>query len=113
MKNNKLQKDNIDKKIQQRIDVGNKVLNKVVIGTDTNKKEVLQNKSNVSLDERFSIDYRKERAMLKTSVLDNLRNKMNHNDNNNRSDVNDYYEMNNKLIKENIYPKIPTEKLKN
>jgi len=103
-----MQKGNIDKKIQNRIEIQNKVSNKVATSMDFSKKEVLQENGQLSLDEKYSIDYRKERARIQNALLENKKNKMKLYDTN-RKELSDYYDMNNKLIKENVF-EIPSEK---
>ncbi len=109
MRNNQAHKENIDKKVQQRIKIQNKVLNKNATSIDSNKKEILQDNGK-SLDDKYSIDYRKERAKLRNEVMENMRNRMKLIDGS-RKGESDYHNMNNKLIKQNIFPDVPLEKL--
>ena len=102
-----MHKENIDKKVQQRMENQNKAMSKVISSTDYAKKESLQDSGN-SLNEKYSIDYRKEREKARNLVLENMRNKMNVNPG--RKDISDYHDMNNKLIKENIIPQTPLKK---
>lgn len=107
MRNNQMHKENIDKKVQQRMEIQNKAMSKVISSTDYSKKEVLQDNGN-SLHDNFAIDYHRERVKVRNQVLENMRNKMNINPG--RKEVSDYHEMNNRLINENVIPKSPLKK---
>lgn len=102
MRNNQMHKENIEKKLQQRFEIQKKVITKVISSTDYSKKEALQDNGN-SIHEKYSIDYRKEREKVRNQVLENMRNKMKINPD--KKGLSDYYEMNNKLINQNICPK--------
>ncbi len=84
-----MHKENIDKKIQGRLEVQNKIMTKIISSTDNSKKEVLIDKGN-SLPMN-AIDYRKEREIVRNQVLENMRSKLNVNPG--RKDVSDYYEI--------------------
>lgn len=107
MKLNQMHKENIDKKVQQRMEIQNKVMSKVISSTDYSKKEALIDNGN-TLHDKYSIDYRREREKVRNQVLENMRNKMNVDPG--RKEILDYHEMNNKLIKENNIPSAPLKK---
>jgi hypothetical protein len=100
MKNNQKHRESIDKKVQQRMEIQNKAMTKVITSDDYSKKEALQDKGN-SIQEKYSIDHRRERVKIRNQVLENMNRKINIHPV--RKDVSDYHEMNNKLIKENIF----------
>jgi len=111
MKNNQTHKDNIDKKIQNRLEFQNKTLNKITTSIDNSKKDILQENSQISLNEKYSIDYRKERSKIRNDLMEKMRDQISFKDIG-RKGIDNYHEMNEKLIKENICPKPPVDKSK-
>lgn len=106
MKNNKLTREYIEKKIQDRQNISKHVLNKVMTLYDNNEKETIQNifeKTNKSAFSDVARDHKKERALAKSIAYEKRREKIDINDLA-RKEIDDYLNMNEKLIHQSLRP---------
>lgn len=93
MRNNKIQKENIEKKIQEREQISSHVLNRVVSQFENNRKEIIQNKfenSNFNCFSGLAKDHQKERALAQSVTYENMRQRFNFNNDPAKRQVCDY-----------------------
>ena len=95
-KNNEFINNKIREKSQSRIDLSTKVSNKIYKNLDKSK-EILQDVKHGFFEEKLTRDYVKEKAMLKSVQMEEVRKQIKFRDVK-RNEINDYWEKNNKLI---------------
>lgn len=104
---NKIGKDNMNKKIQEREKMANMVMNKITMDKNTQNKDILQNnqyENDMILENNtLSRDYRKEKAMEITKSIENRKKNMKIPRSDKRG-IDNFEAMNNKLIYENMRP---------
>lgn len=74
--------------------------------SNKNPKDKLQNEENIPIENKFTRDYRKDSADLKIKNLEEQRKKIKYRDEK-RSEIQEYWNMNNKLINKTFYNNKP------
>lgn len=88
-------------KSQRRLDLTNKVAEKLINSPQKTPKKILQEKPSLAFEDQLSKDYKKEQATMKTIHLDEIRNKIKfHNEK--RNEILDFWEKNNELADKSI-----------
>lgn len=84
-------------KSQKRIELSNKVAEKLLKSPSITEKAILQDVTNIPFEEKLTKDYIREKAYLKAMEMEEIRNKIKYRDEK-RSEIYQYWDMNNKLI---------------
>ena len=105
-KNNLIVQEQIKQKIEQRSDKANIIYRNIIESNNNDKKEILQNnRLEIPFENRLTKDFFKEKAIIKSKNLEQIKNKINI-ISNERKEVTDYYEMNNKILNKTKEAKI-------